>query len=601
MSDVTLREAPLKFSSNLDENDPARDADTLHLIPYAEALRDFIHACETPLTIGIQGDWGIGRTSLMNMLRGSGEGEQSGLLDVTQCKAINFDSWPYAQFDPAEHMAVTCLYALTNKLGEVLGKEPVIDPAELEAGLEAANRRLILTMQQIRELSQGRRSDSLAEVSHIDISSQMLIFKGEFKKLVSLWTQSGEDRRIVIFVDDLDRIRPARALELLEAIKNFIDVRGCVFVMALDYEVVQRGMVEKLGHDLQKTSGKAFYDMMIQLPFVVPTTSYKLDDYILNLLQKAGIPCVGDDGCDAESRQFFLDITRFTVGRNPRSIKRVINYTSLLERIHHHHAGRDTTGYECKILFALVSMQIAWPELFQHFIRDPSVDTITSLQSWAYLDGMPEAASLFERSPDKELVKNAISAYFDTLFGLLDENDDGQIDTRELQPVLEIMQTAKIASVESFERPREWFIKRVHENNVQGSPLIESFLDKVFMKSVWYLGTEVRYRRVGGRYITLVCNRRQIGTLVSLRSQPLVFRLAMSPERVMLGLKDYWDSKHSVKTEAITLVRNAFGSEASLTGYGDTLVDFSKMTNMPSTEAVKLLNALFRIVTDSNL
>ena len=76
-----------------------------------------------------------------------------------------------------------------------------------------------------------------------------------------------------------------------------------------------------------------------------------------------------------------------------------------------------------------MSMQIAWPELFQYFISDPSVDSITSLQSWAYLDGLPEANSLFDRSPDRELVKNAISAYFDTLFSLLDENDDGQIDS----------------------------------------------------------------------------------------------------------------------------------------------------------------------------
>ena len=62
----------------------------------------------------------------------------------------------------------------------------------------------------------------------------------------------------------------------------------------------------------------------------------------------------------------------------------------------------------------------------------------------------------------------------------------------------------------------------------------------------------------------------------------------------MAELKEYWKSKHSVKTEAITLVRNTFDSEAALTGFGDTLVDFSKMTNMPSTEAIKLLNALYR-------
>jgi hypothetical protein len=85
-----------------------------------------------------------------------------------------------------------------------------------------------------------------------------------------------------------------------------------------------------------------------------------------------------------------------------------------------------------------------------------------------------------------------------------------------------------------------------------------------------------------------------------LKSQPFVFRLAMSPERVMKALKDYGKNERSVKKEAIVLVRNAFGSEASLTGYGDTLVDFSKMTYMPSMDAIALLNALYQIVTGQN-
>ena len=600
MNDVTLREAPLKFTSSLAEGDEARKTDTLNLLPYAEALRDFIQSCESPMSIGIQGDWGIGRTSLMNMLRGSGDGQQSGLLDASLCKTINLDSWPYSQFDKDDNMVVACLYAMTQALGQRLENEPGVDSEELIDQVEAAMHKLVIVMEQIRELSRVNTSEAGSGNSYIDISGQMLVFKGEFTKLVSLWTHSGEDRRVVIFVDDLDRIRPAMALELLEAIKNFIDVPGCVFVMALDYEVVQRGMVEKLGRDLQKTSGKAFFDKMIQLPFVVPTTSYQLDEYIIDLLNKAGLPCFKNDNGDRESRQYFLDITQFTVGRNPRSIKRVVNYTNLLERIHHHNSGRETTAGECKILFALVSMQIAWPELFQYFIRDPSVGSITSLQSWDFLDELPEATSLFDRAPDRELVKNAISAYFDTLFSLLDENDDGQIDSKELQPVLRVMELAKMTNVEFRERPREWIVRRVHENNVDASPLVVSFLENVFMKSVWYLGTEIKYRRAGHRYVTLVHNRRQIGTIVSLKSQPFVFRLAMSPERVMNALKSFWDSKQTVKKVAIVLVRNTFGSEASLTGFGDTLVDFSKMTYMPTKDAIKLLNVLYQIVTDRN-
>ncbi|HEY5777070.1 MAG TPA: P-loop NTPase fold protein [Xanthomonadales bacterium] len=600
MNDVNLREAPLRFTSSLEQGDTARKADTLNLLPYAEAMRDFIQDCETPISVGIQGEWGIGRTSLMNMLRGSGHGQQSGLLDASLCKAISLDSWPYAQFDQDDSMAVTCLYALTHELGRVLAQEPGIDPTELKVQLEAANHILLAVMQQIRELKQGRTATQQNGNSYIDISGQMLTFRKEFEKLVSLWVQSGDGRRLVIFIDDLDRIRPIMALELLEAIKNFIDVAGCVFVMTLDYEVVQRGMLEKLGRDMQKTSSKAFFDKIIQLPFVVPTTSYRLDDYIIDLLNKAGLSCVDEDGDYPESRQFFLDITRFTVGRNPRGIKRVVNYMNLLERIHSHNAGRKTTDAECKILFALVSMQIAWPELFQYFIRDPSVGSVTSLQSWDFLDTLPEARHLFERSPDKELVKNAISAYFDTLFSLLDVNGDGQIDSKELGPVLKVMELAKMTNTESRERPREWIVRRIHENNIDASPLVDTFLENVFKKSIWYLGTEIRYHRAGPRYVTLVHNRRQIGTIVSLKSQPFVFRLAMSPERVMNALKDYWTSKQTVKKEAIVLVRNTFGTEASLTGYGDTLVDFSKMTYMASKDAITLLNALYQIVTDHN-
>jgi hypothetical protein len=67
---------------------------------------------------------------------------------------------------------------------------------------------------------------------------------------------------------------------------------------------------------------------------------------------------------------------------------------------------------------------------------------------------------------------------------------------------------------------------------------------------------------------------------------------------VMKALNKYWKSKQTVKEDAIVLVRNTFGSEASLTGYGDTLVDFSKMTYMASKDAIKLLNALYQIVTE---
>jgi len=242
-------------------------------------------------------------------------------------------------------------------------------------------------------------------------------------------------------------------------------------------------------------------------------------------------------------------------------------------------------------------MQIAWPELFAHFIADPTVETISNLENWDYLDRLPEARQLFERVPDEEKVKNDISTFFDTLFGLLDENEDGQIDSKELAPVLEVMGLAKMTAIEAKERPRDFFVKRVRENNAGRDKTVTWFLDEVYCRSVWFLGTEIKYRKSGNRYLTMIHNRRQVGSLVSLRKEPFVFRLVMSPEQILSGYDPEWLEAHGM-ADVVTFVRNLFGHEASLTGFGDTLVDYGKMRDLPPDEAVNFMNKLFRIVTE---
>ena len=54
-------------------------------------------------------------------------------------------------------------------------------------------------------------------------------------------------KKVVFFVDDLDRIPPAEAVEVLESLKNLFDVPHCVFVLAIDYDVVVKGLESKFG------------------------------------------------------------------------------------------------------------------------------------------------------------------------------------------------------------------------------------------------------------------------------------------------------------------------------------------------------------------
>ena len=77
-------------------------------------------------------------------------------------------------------------------------------------------------------------------------------------------------KKIIIFVDDLDRLEPKNAVELLEGIKNFVDCENCVFVLALDQKVVFEGVKEKYGEELGAVMAKKFFDKIIQVPFTLP-------------------------------------------------------------------------------------------------------------------------------------------------------------------------------------------------------------------------------------------------------------------------------------------------------------------------------------------
>jgi len=55
----------------------------------------------------------------------------------------------------------------------------------------------------------------------------------------------GPKINLLFFIDDLDRCLPEKAVEMLEAIKLFLEVEGTAFVLALDDEVVERGIAHR--------------------------------------------------------------------------------------------------------------------------------------------------------------------------------------------------------------------------------------------------------------------------------------------------------------------------------------------------------------------
>lgn len=605
-----LQEKPVVIKTALQENSEDRKLDRLELLPYAEALAKFIETSDTPMTVGLQGDWGTGKTSMLNMLRGTEENAKSGLLNSNQCLVINFETWSYAQFNDRKSLPMACLFALTGKLEEGLKRQKgVSSDAASDAFKKATGKLSSVLKKSLANASVGvmgisipvgkALQDDEAEPAPDDLSKQMMEFRDNFSEMVELWVSGDDKRRVVICVDDLDRVQPVIALELLESIKNFLDVEGCVFVLAVDYEVVQQGMKEKLGVDIQKTSGKSFFDKIIQLPFNMPKSSYDLKTYIGDLIEIAGFPQAAS--LKSNDLEFLEEITLCSIGGNPRSIKRVMNYARLLNIIREktkaeNRVSRDSdqkisrfTSRDSKILYSLICMQIAWPEIFTHFMSEPTTETIQNLESWEYLEKTPELKPLFDRSPDSEKLKNDISAFIDNLFSMIDDDGNGQLSDQEFEPVQKVLEMARFTNAQPKPRPRDLFVENALKNASKDGAY-EVFIEETFKRSKVYTSAEIKYRPAGKRYVTLVYKRKQLGSVVTLKNHPLIIRLNGQPDSISREVARILENEASMTS--VRYVRDFEQEEGSLTGFGDAIVDVVELMKMERRDQLRILNAI---------
>lgn len=67
-------------------------------------------------------------------------------------------------------------------------------------------------------------------------------FTTSFQKLVRQAIDVGKGERLVVFIDELDRCSPEDVVATLIDLKTFLDVDGCIFIVAADREVLERAL-----------------------------------------------------------------------------------------------------------------------------------------------------------------------------------------------------------------------------------------------------------------------------------------------------------------------------------------------------------------------
>ncbi len=280
------------------------------LIPDYETEVDFLN-CEAisktvsevlrtnrtrPLTIGIHGDWGAGKSSILRMI-------ESDLSTDKSVAVLWFNGWTFEGFDDAKTVLIEatitelCRHrSLTGKAKELSAKllrrvdwlkvakrgsgvafnvlTGLPSPDQLESALSG----LASTAKDAVNIEASEIPGRLDEIAGFlkpaedgeNVPETIHTFREEFKELLD----EVKIDQLVVLIDDLDRCLPATAIQTLEAIRLFLFVPKTAFVIGADEAMIEYAVRQHFP-DLPQASGplpysRNYLEKLVQIPFRIP-------------------------------------------------------------------------------------------------------------------------------------------------------------------------------------------------------------------------------------------------------------------------------------------------------------------------------------------
>ena len=335
---------------------------------YQDALIKFIKLTDTPITIALQGEWVSGKTSLMNMLRYNLCDKDDALF-----YPVWINTWQYSLMNTPNQAIIAILEGIIGQIGEL---NPGHKWEESKKKIGGLFKKMASVGTKIAAGTVGIDGGVVDEVFGFDTSgeSSILALKKEIKKLIEEALSLNNSKvGFTFYIDDLDRIDPPVAVEILELLKNIFDIENCVFILAIDYDVIIKGLKPKFGEltDRNEREFRSFFDKIIQLPFSMPIASYNVDTFLVDALNTIEF-FTPEELKDIELAENLSEIARLSVGSNPRSLKRLMNTLSLISIINDVQGHTSSTSINSKLLnFSLVCMQIAYPYIYNQLSEEP--------------------------------------------------------------------------------------------------------------------------------------------------------------------------------------------------------------------------------------
>ena len=383
------------------------EQDRLGRRSFAEAIARQL--CNVPaehgFTIAVMGEWGSGKTSVLNMVAKT-------LQDGSDTIAVlRFNPW---LFTGAEDLVTRFFHELSAQLGQDTN-EKLKDVAKALSSLGQSLAPIIPVP------GATVVADAIAALTDRWAEPQSLLGKRELLREAL----KKADSRVAVIVDDIDRLDYRETRELMRVVRLTSDLPNVVFLLAFD----RKHVAKSLGED--EAEGLLYLDKIVQVSYDLPAVRETIfSDTLIEWLEEL---LLGRELAQLEKDvwgRVFYEIIRPLLG-TLRDVKRYVYSLPVT---------LDTIGQEVALadLLGLEALRILRPSIFNdlkshagYLVHSPS-----SLQSWIYevnpgQKARDELSKMIEKAgDDRRILSSVLEILFPVTQGPLanlhyDQNWDG--------------------------------------------------------------------------------------------------------------------------------------------------------------------------------
>ena len=301
--------------------------DALDFVIYADVIKKVILGTDGPFTIGIFGEWGTGKTSLIRIIENHFD-ESSEIIPIW------FNAW---KFENVEHPIVPLIATIVTELEKNKSKLKKLKDSgkslirSLRAIAYGFSTNTKLNIPGFAEIEAGFVAKDMIEREEklsFDPLLEKSLYHQAFEMLDNVSLKYGKNiLKILVLIDDLDRCFPENSVKLLESIKLVLSQPGFLFVLGVSRKVIDdylRNKYEK-EYGIKEFQGNAYLDKIIQLPFDIPSYASRTQTFAEKMINE-----LESEDDKIQLRQISTEMGKLC-NDNPRTIIRFIN-TLLLDK-----------------------------------------------------------------------------------------------------------------------------------------------------------------------------------------------------------------------------------------------------------------------------